>query len=178
MQYHHRLGPSPSHPASEATKPRLPVDLDRRLPSGPWCSTIRAARRRSITWHPGRPIGRARGVTAGVRSQRPTRSVDRVFERQISLMRGGTRPIAPIHAEIALMTAFVLPSPATGEPSGDSRIKFAGRIVMNAPWHIETRFGHKQTVIDRHSRWREEIGSQIGWTGEKILIVTCESPVQ
>ncbi len=31
MQYHHRDGPNPSHPAGEARKPHLRVDCDRRL---------------------------------------------------------------------------------------------------------------------------------------------------
>ncbi len=31
MQYHHRDGPNPSHPAGEAKKPHLRVDFDRRL---------------------------------------------------------------------------------------------------------------------------------------------------
>ena len=43
---------------------------------------------------------------------------------------------------------------------------------MIARWHIEARFGHKQTVIDLLKRWNEEIGSQIGWTEDKIRIVT------
>ncbi len=31
MQYHHRDGPTPSHPAGEARKPHMRVDLDRRF---------------------------------------------------------------------------------------------------------------------------------------------------
>ncbi len=31
MQYHHRNGPNPSHPAGESRKPHLRVDFDRRL---------------------------------------------------------------------------------------------------------------------------------------------------
>ncbi len=31
MQYHHRDGPNPPHPAGEARKPHLRVDFDRRL---------------------------------------------------------------------------------------------------------------------------------------------------
>ncbi|WP_415890557.1 hypothetical protein ACMXYV_04395 [Neptuniibacter sp. SY11_33] len=44
--------------------------------------------------------------------------------------------------------------------------------MMLARWHIDARFGHKQTVIDSLSRWFEEIGSQIGWTSGKVRIVT------
>jgi hypothetical protein len=31
MQYNHRRGPNPSHPAGESRKPHLGVDFDRRL---------------------------------------------------------------------------------------------------------------------------------------------------
>ncbi len=31
MQYHHRDGPNPFHPAGESRKPHLRVDFDRRL---------------------------------------------------------------------------------------------------------------------------------------------------
>lgn len=43
---------------------------------------------------------------------------------------------------------------------------------MVARWHIDARFGHKQTVIDSLNNWFEQIGSQIGWTKEKYRIVT------
>ncbi len=44
--------------------------------------------------------------------------------------------------------------------------------MMIARWHIEARFGHKQTVIDLLKRWNEEIGSQIGWTEDNFRIIT------
>ena len=44
--------------------------------------------------------------------------------------------------------------------------------MMIARWHIEARFGHKQAAIDLLSRWCEEIGTQIGWTGNKVRIAT------
>ncbi len=44
--------------------------------------------------------------------------------------------------------------------------------MMVARWHIDARFGHKQTVIDSLNNWFEQIGSQIGWTKEKYRIVT------
>ncbi len=44
--------------------------------------------------------------------------------------------------------------------------------MMIARWHIEARFGHKQTVIDLLKRWDEEIGSQIGWTEDNFRIIT------
>ncbi len=55
--------------------------------------------------------------------------------------------------------------------------------MMIARWQIEARFGHKQAVIDSLKRWFEEIGRQIGWTPDKVRIVTgsvgaLESTVQ
>lgn len=44
--------------------------------------------------------------------------------------------------------------------------------MMIARWHIEARFGHKQTVIDMLKRWNEDIGSQIGWTADKVRLLT------
>jgi len=55
--------------------------------------------------------------------------------------------------------------------------------MMIARWRIEARFGHKQTVVDMFRRWNEEIGVQVGWTAEKIRLLTgsvgaLESTVQ
>jgi hypothetical protein len=44
--------------------------------------------------------------------------------------------------------------------------------MMIARWHIDARFGHKQTVLDAVKTWSLEIGSQIGWTGDKLRIST------
>ena len=44
--------------------------------------------------------------------------------------------------------------------------------MMTARWHIEARFGHKETVIDSLKTWCEDIGSQIGWTSDKTRIAT------
>jgi hypothetical protein len=44
--------------------------------------------------------------------------------------------------------------------------------MMIARWQIEARFGHKQTVIDMLKRWNEEIGAQVGWTADKVRILT------
>ncbi len=71
--------------------------------------------RLSIRQHPGRPIGQVCAAKAGVRPQRPDWSVGRVFDRQIRLIRGGTRPTAPVHdGQCVARTPFVLPSSATG----------------------------------------------------------------
>jgi hypothetical protein len=44
--------------------------------------------------------------------------------------------------------------------------------MMIARWHIDARFGHKQTVIDSMKAWQRDIGSQIGWTNDKVRITT------
>jgi hypothetical protein len=44
--------------------------------------------------------------------------------------------------------------------------------MMIARWHIEARFGHKQTVIDSMQKWCDEIGTQIGWTSDRTRIAT------
>ena len=44
--------------------------------------------------------------------------------------------------------------------------------MMIARWQIEARFGHKHTVIDMLKRWNEEIGSQVGWTSDKVRLLT------
>ncbi|MFZ2649580.1 MAG: hypothetical protein WA210_05685 [Burkholderiaceae bacterium] len=44
--------------------------------------------------------------------------------------------------------------------------------MMLARWHIDARFGHKQTVIDSLKAWSAEIASQIGWTRDKLRIAT------
>jgi len=45
--------------------------------------------------------------------------------------------------------------------------------MIIARWHIGARFGHKQTVIDSLKKWCDDIGSQIGWTSDKIRIATA-----
>ena len=44
--------------------------------------------------------------------------------------------------------------------------------MMIARWHIEARFGQKQTVIDSLKKWCDDIGTQIGWTSDKTRIAT------
>lgn len=44
--------------------------------------------------------------------------------------------------------------------------------MIIARWHIDARFGHKQTVIDSLKSWARDIASQIGWTSDKIQIAT------
>jgi len=47
-----------------------------------------------------------------------------------------------------------------------------GLVMMIARWHIDARFGHKPTVISSLHKWFDEIGSQIGWTSDKVRILT------
>ena len=44
--------------------------------------------------------------------------------------------------------------------------------MMIARWHIDARFGHKQALIDACKKWGAEIGSQIGWSADKVRITT------
>ena len=44
--------------------------------------------------------------------------------------------------------------------------------MMIARWSIDARFGHKQAVIDSLSTWRRDIGSEVGWTDDKVRIAT------
>jgi len=44
--------------------------------------------------------------------------------------------------------------------------------MMIARWHIDARFGHKQTVIDSLKAWAQDIAPQIGWTKDKLRIAT------
>jgi hypothetical protein len=44
--------------------------------------------------------------------------------------------------------------------------------MLIARWHIDARFGHKQTVIESVQRWGREIGVQIGWSADKVRIAT------
>lgn len=43
---------------------------------------------------------------------------------------------------------------------------------MLARWTIDARFGHKQMVIESLKKWNAEIGAQIGWTDDKVRILT------
>lgn len=44
--------------------------------------------------------------------------------------------------------------------------------MMLARWNIDARFGQKQKVIDSLQAWNRDIGAQIGWTGDKVRIIT------
>ncbi|MEQ9618909.1 MAG: hypothetical protein RIG61_07015 [Deltaproteobacteria bacterium] len=44
--------------------------------------------------------------------------------------------------------------------------------MMVARWQIQAKFGHKQAALDSMKRWIEEIGSQIGWTPDRVRILT------
>ncbi len=44
--------------------------------------------------------------------------------------------------------------------------------MMIARWQIDARFGHKQDAIGLLKQWHEDIGTEIGWTADKIRILT------
>ena len=44
--------------------------------------------------------------------------------------------------------------------------------MMVARWSIDARFGYKSVVIELMTRWMKEVGSQIGWTGDKVRLLT------
>ncbi len=44
--------------------------------------------------------------------------------------------------------------------------------MMIARWHIDARFGHRQTVIDSMKTWSRDIAGQIGWTKDKLRIAS------
>lgn len=43
--------------------------------------------------------------------------------------------------------------------------------MMIARWSIEAKFGHKPEVVSQMKKWVAEIGSQIGWTSDKVRLL-------
>jgi hypothetical protein len=46
------------------------------------------------------------------------------------------------------------------------------RDMIVARWHIDARFGHKQALIDSMKEWHRTIGAQIGWSADKVRLLT------
>lgn len=44
--------------------------------------------------------------------------------------------------------------------------------MMVARWSIVARFGYKQELVALMKRWAEEIGPQVGYTRDKVRLVT------
>ena len=44
--------------------------------------------------------------------------------------------------------------------------------MMIARWQIKARFGHKEAALDSMKRWIQEIGSEIGWTPDRVRLIT------
>jgi len=44
--------------------------------------------------------------------------------------------------------------------------------MMIARWNIDARFGKKQLVIDAVKAWCRDIGAQIGWTPDKLRVLS------
>lgn len=43
--------------------------------------------------------------------------------------------------------------------------------MMVARWQVDAKFGHKQKVIDSMKEWMTNVGSQIGWTEDKVRLL-------
>jgi hypothetical protein len=44
--------------------------------------------------------------------------------------------------------------------------------MIIARWSIDAKFGYKQNVIDLMQRWARDIAPQIGWTADKMRLLT------
>ena len=44
--------------------------------------------------------------------------------------------------------------------------------MMIARWNIDAKFGQKQAVIDLMKRWMTEIAPEVGFTPDKVRLVT------
>jgi len=44
--------------------------------------------------------------------------------------------------------------------------------MMIARWQFQAKFGYKNEAIKSITKWYDEIGTQIGWTKNKVRIVT------
>jgi hypothetical protein len=44
--------------------------------------------------------------------------------------------------------------------------------MIVARWHVDARFGHKNEVIESLAWWADNIAPQIGWSREKMRMVT------
>lgn len=44
--------------------------------------------------------------------------------------------------------------------------------MIVARWHIDARFGRKQALIDSMKEWHRTIGAQIGWSTDKVRLLT------
>lgn len=44
--------------------------------------------------------------------------------------------------------------------------------MMIARWNIDARFGHKPAVIDAVKAWCRDIGARIGWTPDKLRLLS------
>ncbi len=44
--------------------------------------------------------------------------------------------------------------------------------MMIARWQFQAKFGYKNEAIKSITKWYQDIGSQIGWTIDKVRIIT------
>jgi hypothetical protein len=45
-------------------------------------------------------------------------------------------------------------------------------MMMLAQWNIDAKFGHKEHVIASLKKWQQEIGREIGWSDDKVRMIT------
>ncbi len=81
---------------AEVAIPRSPFANILRLIDGRRAAPL-PPRRRLIPSHPAHTIGQPCAAKTGVRPQRTEWSAGRRFDRKIGLIRGKTRPTAPVH---------------------------------------------------------------------------------
>ncbi len=112
-----------------------------------------------VEWHPGRSRGQVCAAKAGVRPRHPDWSVGWVFDRQIDLIRGGTRPTAPVHDGNCGANALRAPIVGNwGEPSGESRLTRRRNFGRRTKWPLAPPRHwrrHKESIIP--------IESGLGW---------------
>src|ERR1043166_3679297 len=44
--------------------------------------------------------------------------------------------------------------------------------MMIARWSIDARLGYKPLVMELMQRWMKEIGSQVGWSADRVRLLT------
>ena len=44
---------------------------------------------------------------------------------------------------------------------------------MIAQWQFDAKFGYKQQAIDLLKQWNEQFGAKIGWTSDKVRLLSA-----
>ena len=104
-------------------------------------------------YDPKRTLARSRSVFLPVRSQRVELPLSRIFHRQRSPIKGGTRPTAPVREIIEVRRAFLLSSLTIGKPSGGSRLESRPVQIMDTPAR-SSRSSTAETVAWTHATFQ------------------------